>query len=94
MRSPHDIIRRVTLTEKGTRLQEQGNQYLFEVYPSANKIEIKHAIEELFKVKVDNVNTLNRIGKPKRDRRSRMGRTAAQKRAIVTLKQGDTIELT
>lgn len=94
MKSAHDIIRRLTLTEKGTRLQEHGNQYLFEVFPSANKIEIKRAVEELFKVKVEKVNTLNRPGKPKRDRRGRMGRTASYKRAMVTLREGDAIELT
>lgn len=88
------IIKKVMLTEKGTRLSTDHNQYLFNVHPDANKIEIKKAIEEMFKVSVVRVNTMNRIGKMKRDRRFRMGRRASVKRAVVTLKAGDKIELT
>ncbi len=94
MKASQDIIRNMSLTEKGTRLTEEANQYLFHVRLDANKIEIKRAIEELFKVKVDKVNTMNRPGKLKRDRRFQYGRTSAFKRAIVTLKQGETIDLT
>ncbi|HMO05194.1 MAG TPA: 50S ribosomal protein L23 [Kiritimatiellia bacterium] len=88
------IIKKVLLTEKGTRLSTDLNQYLFNVHPDANKIEIKKAIEDMFKVGVVRVNTMNRLGKMKRDRRSRMGRRASMKRAVVTLKAGDKIELT
>ena len=94
MKFSQDVIKTIALTEKGTRLTEQDNQYLFLVDRSANKIEIKRAVEELFKVDVERVNTLNRAGKVKRDRRNRYGRTSATKRAIVTVKTGQTIEYT
>lgn len=94
MRAAQIIIDRVVVTEKGTRLGESDNQYLFNVAPDANKIEIKQAVENMFKVKVEKVNTMNRAGKLKRDRRGKYGRRAALKRAVVTLKEGDKIELT
>ena len=81
------------LTEKGSRLTEQDNKYLFEVSESANKVEIKRAVESLFKVKVTGVNTLTRLGKAKRNRRGQMGMRSSWKRAIVTLKTGDKIDL-
>lgn len=94
MRASQIIIDKVVVTEKGTRLGESDNQYLFNVVPGANKIEIKRAVEEMFKVKVDKVNTLNRLGKLKRDRKGKYGRRPSFKRAVVTLKEGDKIELT
>jgi large subunit ribosomal protein L23 len=94
MRASQIIIDKVVITEKGTRLSESDNQYLFNVAPAANKIEIKRAVEEMFKVKVDKVNTLNRLGKLKRDRKFKYGRRPSFKRAVVTLKDGDKIELT
>lgn len=94
MRASQIIINKVVVTEKGTRLSESDNQYLFNVAPEANKIEIKRAVEEMFKVKVDKVNTLNRLGKLKRDRKFKYGRRPSFKRAVVTLKEGDKIELT
>ncbi|MGA1193381.1 MAG: 50S ribosomal protein L23 [Kiritimatiellia bacterium] len=94
MRTSQIIIDKVVITEKGTRLSESDNQYLFNVAPEANKIEIKRAVEEMFKVKVDKVNTLNRLGKLKRDRKFKYGRRPSFKRAVVTLKEGDKIELT
>ena len=94
MRSVTRLIKRMQLTEKGTRLTELSNQYLFQVEPSANKIEIRRAVEELFGVSVVRVNTLNRPGKKKRERTMNFGRTSAWKRAIVTLKEGDSIDLT
>jgi len=91
-REPRAVVRRAMITEKGTRLREQENGYLFEVAPDANKIEIKHAIEAIFPVKVESVRTLRVHGKPKR-----MGRYAGHrpdwKKAVVTLKKGQTIEL-
>jgi large subunit ribosomal protein L23 len=94
MKASQMIIDKVVVTEKGTRLGESDNQYLFNVSPGANKIEIKKAVEEMFKVKVENVNTMTRNGKLKRDRRGHYGRRAKVKRAVVTLKDGDKIELT
>ena len=94
MKSPRFVIEKVMLTEKGTRLTESDNQYLFNVHPDANKIEIKKAVEEMFKVNVVQVNTMNRLGKLKRDRKFKYGRRSSVKRAVVTLKAGDKIELT
>ena len=94
MRQPQEIIKRMDLTEKGSRLTEKDNKYLFEVVGDANKVEIKRAVEALFKVTVNGVNTLNRIGKAKRNRRGQVGFRPSWKRAIVTLKAGDKIDLT
>ena len=94
MSHPQNIIQRVSLTEKGARLTEQENKYFLEVHPGANKVEIKAAVERLFKVKVTKINTMNREGKLKRDRRGRMGQSPTFKRAVVTLRDGDKIELT
>jgi large subunit ribosomal protein L23 len=94
MRDPRFIIQRLLLTEKGTRLTEKSNQYLFRVHPSANKIEIRNAVQKIFSVKVTRVNTLNRPGKNKRVRSMNYGKTSAWKRAVVTLKEGDKIDLT
>lgn len=88
------IIKRLDLTEKGSRLTEKENKYLFEVAEGANKIEIKRAVEALFKVKVVGVNTLRREGKVKRNRRGGLGKRVDWKRAIVTLKAGEKIDLT
>ena len=90
--NPHQIIRRPAISEKGTLLTERQNKYVFEVAPEANKIEIKRAVEELFKVSVVKVNTLRMPGKKKRVR-YKVGYTPEWKKAIVTLKQGDSIEL-
>lgn len=85
-----DVIKRpLYLTEKSTTLQT-ASKYLFEVDPRANKIQIKAAVEELFKVTVSDVNTLVVRGKPKRMGR-RMGKTRNWKKAFVTLSEG-TIE--
>ncbi len=94
MRQPQEIIKRMDLTEKGSRLTEKDNKYLFEVVGDANKVEIKRAVEALFKVTVNGVNTLNRMGKAKRNRRGQVGFRPSWKRAIVTLKAGDKIDLT
>lgn len=94
MRVSERIVKRLDLTEKGAGLTEKQNQYLFEVSRDANKIEIKRAVEQLFKVSVIKVNTLNRSGKAKRNRRGGIGYRPDWKRAIVTLKDGDKIDLT
>jgi large subunit ribosomal protein L23 len=73
---------------------DSHNQYVFKVHPDANKSEIKRAVQDLFKVEVTNVRTMNRKGKKKRERRPNYGLTAAWKRAVVTLADGNTIDLT
>jgi large subunit ribosomal protein L23 len=93
MNDPHDIIQRASLTEKATLLGEKHNKYVFRVSPRANKIQIKQAVERLFQKKVIDVNTSNYAGKKKRERTQNYGRTAHWKKAIVTLKEGDKIEL-
>lgn len=94
MKNPQSIIKQMLLTEKGTRLTEKENKYLFRVDGSANKIEIKQSVEKLFGVKVAKVNTMNRPGKNKRLRTMTYGKTSEWKRAVVTLKPGEKIELT
>ncbi|MDE2180477.1 MAG: 50S ribosomal protein L23 [candidate division NC10 bacterium] len=91
MREAYQVIRRPLITEKGTDLKDQTNQYLFEVARDANKIEIKRAIESLFRVKVRQVRTLSVKGKKKRLGRF-VGRTSDWKKAVATLKEGETIE--
>jgi large subunit ribosomal protein L23 len=93
MKKPQRVIHEAVITEKGTRQTEQHNQYLFKVDRHANKIEIKQAVESLFKVTVTEVNTMNRPGKKRRERTMRFGRTAGWKKAVVTVKEGETIEL-
>ncbi len=90
MKDPTLIIKSPVITEKGTRLKEKG-QYVFEVDPDSNKLEIKKAIETLFKVKVMKVRTMHVLGKVKRYR-FREGKRPNWKKAIATLKSGDHIE--
>jgi large subunit ribosomal protein L23 len=92
MKNPHDVIIRALVTEKGTRMREAGNRFLFQVAPDANKIEIKAAIEAVFGVKVEKVQTQNVLGKTKRVGRS-TGRRPSWKKALVTLRAGETIDL-
>ncbi len=93
MKEPFDIIRTVRLTEKSTVLTDKGNKYVFEVNPAANKLEIKAAIESLFQKKVVSVNTANYAGKKKRERRADFGRRPHWKKAIITLKEGEKLDL-
>jgi large subunit ribosomal protein L23 len=85
------IIRRLQVTEKGTRLAA-GNQYLLEVAREANKIEIRRAVETTFGVHVLAVNTQNHRGARHRLRDGRVARRQDWKRAVVTLKPGERIE--
>ncbi|MDY2625376.1 MAG: 50S ribosomal protein L23 [Coriobacteriales bacterium] len=87
----HTIIIRPVITERSTDMMEL-NRYTFEVAKNANKIEVAKAIEQLFDVKVVKVNTLMVKPKPKRVR-YQLGYTRTWKKAVVTLKEGDTIEL-
>ena len=89
-----EVIKTVRLTEKGTRQGEKFNQYTVVADRRANKTEIRQAVQELFKVKVTKVNTLNVRGKARRQRTAQAGRTTNWKKAIVTLKDGDKIVLT
>ena len=92
--NPFEIIKTVRLTEKGTRQGEKYNQYTVVADRLASKPEIKHAVQELFKVKVVKVNTLNVHGKARRQRTHQAGKAPDWKKAIVTLKEGDKIVLT
>ncbi len=92
MNEPYDLVQTVVLTEKATLLGEKLNQYVFRVAPRANKIQIKQAVETLFKKKVVSVNTCNYDGKKKRERRADYGRKPHWKKAIVTLQAGEKIE--
>ena len=82
--SHYDVIRRPVITEKSTAASEH-NKVIFQVAPSATKLQIKAAVEELFNVRVAKVRTQNRKGKVKRDRRRRERPLSAWKKAIVTL---------
>ena len=86
----YDIVRHPILSEKGTRLSEGENKFVFRVSREANKIEIRRAIEKLYKVRVKDVNTMNLKGK-----RKRMGVVVGKrpdwKKAIVTLEEGQTL---
>ena len=89
-----EIIQTVRLTEKGTRQGEKYNQYTVKADRRANKTQIRQAVQDLFKVKVIKVNTLNVHGKQRRQRTKQAGQSSDWKKAIVTLKEGDKIVLT
>jgi large subunit ribosomal protein L23 len=93
MKAPYSVIRSLQVTEKGTRLRTAENKFFFEVDSSATKRMIKDAVEKLFKVTVTKVNTMNYLGKRKRNRSWRYGKRSDWKRAIVTLKTGQAIDL-
>jgi large subunit ribosomal protein L23 len=89
-----EIIKTVRLTEKGTRQGEKYNQYTVVADRRASKPQIRQAVQELFKVKVLKVNTINVTGKLRRQQTKQAGSSADWKKAIVTLKEGDKIVLT
>ena len=91
MKDPHDVILRPLVTEKMEYLRESSNQYAFEVIHSANKIEIKKAIEDIYGVTVTNVRVMNRRAKNRRLGWI-VGKTRSWRRAVVTLKEGDSID--
>ena len=88
---PRDIIIRPVVSEKSYGLLDE-NVYTFVVHPDANKTAIKIAVQQIFNVRVTNVNTINRAGKRKRTRHG-WGRRASTKRAMVSLAPGDSIEI-
>lgn len=90
--SNYNIIKTLLRTEKSSA-QEAQNKYLFLVAKNANKLQIKKAVEEVYKVKVNSVNTINMPGKLKRVRYQE-GYTSSWKKALVSLKQGSKIEVT
>lgn len=93
MKNPRDVIIEPVVSEKSYALLEQ-NVYTFRVHPDASKPEITDAVETIFNVRVKKVNTLNRGGKRKRNRRSwTYGKRSDAKRAYVTLVEGDSIDL-
>ncbi len=91
MKSNKHILRKPIITEKATWMKENSNKYVFEVEKNCNKIEIRNAVEEQFNVKVIDIRTYNTYGKI-RTRGKFKGRKPDWKRAIVQLKEGDTIE--
>ena len=91
MKSPRDVIIRPVVSEKSYAGLE-SNRYTFQVDPRANKTEIKEAIQTIWNVRVTNVNTINRRGKTKRFRYT-TGKRSDEKRATVTLAEGDSIEI-
>ncbi len=91
--SNYKVIKTVVLTEKSSAAMEDQNKYTFKVAKSANKIEIATAVQQIFNVKVQSVNTMNYTGKKKRQRTAMAGKKANWKKAIVTLKSGEIINL-
>ena len=89
--TPSEVVRGPIITEKGTLVNELGNQVVFRVHPHANKVEIRHAIESLFKVRVEKVRTSRQLGKVRRVGRH-MRRRPDWKKAYVTLAEGSRID--
>lgn len=92
MKNPRSIILKPLVTEKGSRLREEGNKYLFSVVSDANKIDIKRAVQEIFNVKVKDVKTIIMHGKVKR-MGAFEGKRPDWKKAVVTLEEGQSIDL-
>ncbi len=93
MISADKVLKNMRLSEKAAKLSSNYGQYTFEVFTTATKYTVREAVEQTFKVTVMRVNIINRKGKPKRSRAGRPITTSDSKRAIVTLKKGDKIEL-
>jgi len=93
VRDAHNVLIRPVVSEKSYGLMDE-NVYVFVVDPAATKIDVRHAVEQAFGVRVVNVNTLNRKGKTKKNRKNNtIGHRSDTKRAIVTLHEGDSIDL-
>jgi large subunit ribosomal protein L23 len=91
MKNIYTIIKKPLFTEKGSSLKESQNKILVEVSRDANKVDIKRAVEEIFKVKVDKVATINTNGKWKRYGKS-IGKRPDRKKAVITLKKGEKLD--
>ena len=94
MKDIYQVIKNVRLSEKASMLQERNNEVVLEVDRSANKLEIKQAVQTIFNKKVLAVRTANYDGKLRRKRRADQGRTPSFKKAIVRLADGESLELT
>ncbi|WP_035611706.1 50S ribosomal protein L23 [Haloferula sp. BvORR071] len=93
MKDIYQVIKNVRLSEKATMLQETNNEVVLEVDRNANKLDIKRAVETLLNKKVADVRTANYAGKERRKRRADAGRTNHWKKAIVRLKEGESLDL-
>ena len=91
MKNLYTVIKKPLFTEKGSALKEAENKLLVEVSSEANKIEIKKAMEEIFKVKVEKVATIKSHGKWKRHGKS-LGKRSDRKKALITLKKGEKLD--
>lgn len=91
-KNQHDLIRKPIITEKAGDAKDKLNKITFAVDSKANKMEVKKAVESIFKVKVDKINIINVKGKPKKLGRS-IGKRADWKKAVVTVSSGQTIEV-
>lgn len=91
MKNVYSVIKRPLFTEKGSALKESENKVLVEVNEDANKIEIKKAIEEIFKVKVEKVATIKKYGKMKKYGKF-SGKRSDRKKALITLKKGEKLD--
>jgi large subunit ribosomal protein L23 len=91
MKHIYDVIKKPLFTEKGMEMKESENKILVQVNADANKHEIKQAMEEIFKIKVDKVNVVNIKGKKRRYGKS-IGMRSAKRKAIITLKQGEKLD--
>ncbi|MBI5212956.1 MAG: 50S ribosomal protein L23 [Nitrospirae bacterium] len=91
MKIIYDVIKKPLFTEKGMDIKERENKVLIEVNPGSNKHEIKKAVEDIFKVKIEKVATINEKGKMKKFGKS-AGRTPDRKKAVITLKEGEKLD--
>lgn len=91
MKNLYTIIKKPLFTEKGSSIKESQNKILVEVSRDANKVDIKKSVEEIFKVKVEKVSTINIKGKWKRQGRS-IGKRPDRKKAVITLKKGEKLD--
>ncbi len=91
MKNLYTVVKRPLFTEKGSALKESDNKLLIEVAIDSNKLEIKKAIEEIFKVKVEKVATIKSHGKWKRYGKS-IGKRSDRKKALITLKKGEKLD--
>lgn len=89
---PRDIIQSPIISEKNTYLLQEENKYVFRVPLKVNKIQIRNAVEDLFKVKVEKVSTIKVRGKKRKWRGRTVGKTSTYKKAIVKLREGETIK--
>ena len=92
MKTARELVYQAIISEKGTILRDESNRYVFKVHPQSNKIELKKAIETAFSVKVLDIKTMNVKGKAKRLGRF-AGRRSNWKKAIIRLKEGDSIDI-